>query len=211
MLHPHRFAIYLLTTFCPFFAFAQEAKLVSQPALTKSALLIVDAQVGVMSSVWESQRVVNNIEKLVSKARSAGVPVIWVQHSDNDELKFGSANWKLLPNFVPTSEELIIHKKYNSSFAGTDLEKRLRALGASRLVLAGALTNWCIRSTAYAALERGYHLVLASDAHSTESLKLPDGKTVPAESIVAELNSVFSWVSAPRVRTEVERTNNVRF
>lgn len=177
----------------------------------KSVLLVVDAQVGVMSSVWESQRVIGNIELLVSKARATGVPVIWVQHADDDELKYGSANWKLLPNFGPTSAEPIIHKRYNSSFADTDLDQRLKALNASRLVLAGALTNWCIRSTAYSALERGYHVSLASDAHSTESLRLPDGKTVPAESIVAELNAVLTWVSVPKVRTEVKPAQDLGF
>lgn len=182
-----------------------------QPVPTKSALLIVDAQVGVMSSVWESQRVVSNLESPVNRARAAGVPVIWVQHSDNDELKHGSVNWRLLPNFVPVATEPIIHKRYNSSFADTDLDQRLKVLGASRLILAGALTNWCIRSTAYAALERGYHLALVSDAHSPESLHLPDGKTVPAEAIVADLNTVFEWVSVPNVRTEVKRTKDIGF
>ena len=182
-----------------------------QPVPLKSALLIVDAQVGAMSSVWESQRVASNLESPVGRARAAGVPVVWVQHADDDELKHGSAKWTLLPNFVPTPTEPVIHKRYNSAFADTHLDQRLKALGASRLVLAGALTNWCIRSTAYAALERGYHLALVSDAHSTEPLSLPDGKTVPAEAIVADLNAVFEWVSVPKVRTEVKTTKDVGF
>ncbi len=211
MLHPRLVVLVLAVVTCPLFAIAQETKTMSKPVPTKSALLIVDAQVGVMSSVWEAQRVVSKIERLVSKARTAGVPVIWIQHSDDDELKRGSASWKLLPNFIPTTAEPVIHKRYNSSFADTDLDQRLKALSASRLVLAGALTNWCIRSTAYAALERGYHVALVSDAHSTESLRLPDGKTVPAESIVAELNAVLTWVSVPNVHTEVKQTKDVGF
>lgn len=211
MTHPRRFAAALLLALCPILAFAQGGKLAAQAMPSKSALLIVDAQVGVMSSVWESQRVVNNLEKLVGKARAAGVPVIWVQHADDEELKHGSVKWKLLPNFVPAAAEPIIHKRYNSSFADTDLDQRLKTLGISRLVLAGALSNWCIRSTAYAALERGYHLALVGDAHSTEPLKLPGGKTVPAKSIVADLNAVFEWISAPGVRTEVKRTKDVQF
>lgn len=147
----------------------------------------------------------------MSTARSAGVPVIWVQHSDNDELKYGSESWKLAPKFVPNAAEFIVHKKYNSSFAETDLDTRLKSLGVSRLILAGAATNWCIQSTAYAAVDRGYNLLLVSDAHSTESLKLRDGKTVPAESIVADLNAVFEWVSVPNVRTEVKKTADVAF
>lgn len=201
----------LLTVACPAFATAQVNNSSEPPAHAKSALLVVDAQVGVLSSVWESKRVIGNLVTLVNKARSAGAPVIWVQHSNDDELKYGSQGWKLAPNFVPGPTETVIHKRYNSSFAGTDLEQRLQALGIARIVLAGALTNWCIRSTAYAAVDRGYNLALVSDAHSTETLKLPDGTTVAAESIVADLNSVFEWLSAPNVRTEVGKTADVAF
>lgn len=137
--------------------------------------------------------------------------MIWVQHSDEDELKYGSAGWQLAPNFVPATAETVIHKKYNSSFANTDLDQKLKALGISRIILAGALTNWCVRSTAYAAVDRVYNLALVSDAHSTESAQLPDGKTVPAESVVADLNAVFAWVSVPNVRTEVKTTAEVEF
>ena len=73
----------------------------------------------------------------MDKARGAGVPVVWVQHSDN-ELKYGSDNWKLAQNFVPTTSEKVIHKRFNSSFADTELDQTLKALGVSRIVLAGA-------------------------------------------------------------------------
>ena len=176
----------------------------------KSALLVIDPQVSVLASVWDSRRIVGNIEALVAKARAAGVPVIWVQHSDKD-LKYGSDGWKLAPNFVPSPGEAIIHKKYNSSFADTDLDQRLKALGVSRLVMAGAATNWCVRATAYAAVDRGYDLALVSDAHSTESLDFGGGKVIPAQMIVDELNVAFKWLSVPNVRTEVKKTSEITF
>lgn len=206
-----KFLSLLLVAACPVFALAQDSKSALSPMRAKSALVVVDAQVGVLSSVWESKRVIGNIETLVGKARSAGATVIWVQHADADELKYGSAAWKLVPSFVPATADIVIHKRYNSSFASTDLDQNLKALGVSRIVLAGALTNWCLRSTAYAAVDRGYNLTLVSDAHSTVPLKLADGKTVPAESIVADLNAVFEWLSAPNVRTEVTKTADVAF
>lgn len=211
MIAVFRILALLVAALCPVLAVAQAASPVVKPAHAKSALLVVDAQAGVLSSIWESRRVVRNLEKLVANARSAGVPVIWIQHSDNDELKFGSEAWKLAPNFKPNAAEIIVHKKYNSSFAATDLDLKLKALGVSRLVLAGAQTNWCIRSTAYAAVDRGYDLALVSDAHSTEPLELPNGNTVPAESIVMELNTVFQWLGVPDVRTEVATTDDVTF
>lgn len=211
MSHSFRIFSLLLAAACPVFALAQDSRSSGQATRPKSALLVVDAQVGVVSGIWESKRVVANIETIVSRARTAGVPVIWVQHSDDDELKYGSESWKLAPNFIPTASEPVIHKKYNSSFASTDLDHRLKALGITRLVLAGAATNWCIRATAYAAVDRGYDLALVSDAHSTETLTLPGGKTVAAEAIVADLNTVFEWISAPNVRTEVKQAADIAF
>ncbi len=171
----------------------------------KSALVVVDAQVGVLGPLWESQRVVSNLERLVKKARAAGSLVVWVQHSD-DELKFGSDPWKLAPNFVPTPNEVVVHKKHNSSFAKTDLDQTLKSRNIGRIVLAGAATNWCIRATAYAAVDRGYDLTLVGDAHSTESMSFRDGRVVTAESIVTDLNVVFKWLNAPDVKTEVVDT-----
>jgi nicotinamidase-related amidase len=55
----------------------------------KAVLLVVDVQVGVMRNVWDAQRIIKNIGIAVEKARGQGVPVMWVQHS-NDELIDGS-------------------------------------------------------------------------------------------------------------------------
>ena len=114
-------------------ALAQSSKPKETPMAAKSALVVVDAQVGVLSTIWESQRVIANIEKLVAKARSANTLIVWVQHSD-DELKFGSDAWELAPGFVPAATEILLHKKYNSSFADTDLDQQLRSKGITRIV-----------------------------------------------------------------------------
>lgn len=177
---------------------------------SKSALVVVDARVGPLGSVWESERITGNIEGLVRRARADGVPIVWMQHSD-DELKYGSAPWQLVPQFVPASSEVVIHKKFNSSFAGTDLDQRLTALCVSRMVLAGALTNWCICATAYAALDRGFDLTLVSDGHSTEPVELEGGKAIPAESITTELNTVIRWISYPNVSVSVTKAADVSF
>lgn len=59
---------------------------------SKSALLIVDVQVGVMRDAWETARIIENIATSVEKARNQEIPVIWVQHSD-EELVSGSGDW----------------------------------------------------------------------------------------------------------------------
>ena len=163
----------------------------------KKVLVVVDAQVGVIEGKWQSPQVIENINTAVAKARAGSVPVIWVQH-DDDELLHGTAEWQLVPELVPAEGELHIYKHHNSSFEGTPLEEQLAELGASHIVLAGAATNWCIRATAYAALDRGYDLTLLEDAHTTvESVEFEDGVVVEAPNVVRELNMVMNWVSYP--------------
>ena len=162
----------------------------------KTALLIVDVQVGVMATTWEPASIIQKIGLAVEKARKANIPVIWVKHADA-EIAYGSPGWEVVPELSPNPSEHIIHKEYNSSFEQTDLEEILAELGISHLVLGGAATNWCIRSTAHGALERGYDLTLLTDAHTTESLELDEGETINAADIIQELNIAMTWMVYP--------------
>jgi nicotinamidase-related amidase len=159
-------------------------------------LIVVDVQVGVMSGAWDSERVVRNVARVVERARAEGLPVVWVQHSD-EELLFGSPQWQWVPELVPGEGEVLVHKKFNSSFEETDLEKELANLGATHIALAGASTNWCIRATAYGALERGYDLTLIEDAHTTDTMELDNGTTIEASTVVDDLNVCMTWVAYP--------------
>ncbi len=162
----------------------------------KGVLLIVDVQVGVVREAWDAPRIIKNVARAVERARAQGVPVIWVQHAD-DELPHGSSDWQWVPELVPAEGETRIHKGFNSSFEKTTLGGVLAKLGATHIVLAGAATNWCIRATAYGALERGYDLTLVKDAHSTESMDLDNGVRIEAANIIHELNVAMKWVSYP--------------
>ena len=162
----------------------------------QDTLVVVDVQVGVMANSWDAPRVVKNVARAVERAREGGVPVIWVQH-ESDELPRDSSAWQLVPELMPEAGERRVYKRFPSSFEETDLEAGLGELGTTRLVLAGAQTNWCIRATAYAALDRGYDLTLLKDAHTTESIDLGYGSTVEASSIIADLNIAMKWLSYP--------------
>ena len=166
----------------------------------KGVLVVVDVQVGVVSEAWDAPRVITNVARTVERARDQGVPVIWVQHAD-DEMPHGSPQWhwvpELVPNLLPSANEPLIHKQFNSSLEQTKLEEELARLGATHITLAGAMTNWCIRTTAYAALERGYDLTLVKDAHTTANVDLGNGRMIEAPSIVAELNIAMTWLTYP--------------
>ncbi len=159
-------------------------------------LVVVDVQMGVMRDGFDAPRVIANVALAIDKARTDDVPVVWVQHQ-SDELPHGSAAWQWVPQLVPATAELRIDKRYPSSFEDTGLEAELTRLHATRIVLAGAQSNWCIRATAYAALERGYDLTLISDAHTTDSVELEDGQRIEAKSVVGDLNQVLHWLAYP--------------
>jgi nicotinamidase-related amidase len=176
----------------------------------KAVLLVVDVQVGVMAECWDAPRIVRNVARTVERARELGVPVIWVQHAD-EQLVRGSPAWQWVPELVPGDGEARIHKGFNSAFEQTGLEDELARVGASHLVLAGAATNWCIRATAYAALERGYDLTLVNDAHTTGSMDLEDGSRIEAECVVRELNVAMRWLRYPGRRNATATTEQLDF
>ena len=162
----------------------------------KGVLLIVDVQVGVMRESWDAPRVIKNVALALERARAQDVPVVWVQHT-NEDLVHASPQWQWVPELVPAVDEALIHKTFNSAFEQTALDQELARLGATHIALAGAATNWCIRATAYGALDRGYDLTLIQDAHSTVSLELDGGERIEAESVVKELNIAMTWLRYP--------------
>jgi nicotinamidase-related amidase len=162
----------------------------------QGVLVVVDVQTGVMNDAWDASRVVGNVARAVERAREQGVPVIWVQHAD-DELVRGSPEWRWVPELAPAAGEPLVHKRYNSAFEATTLEEELARLGATHIALAGAATNWCIRATAYGALDRGYDLTLIRDAHTTGAIDLGDGVIIEASDVVNELNVAMTWLTYP--------------
>lgn len=175
-----------------------------------SALVVVDVQAGVMAGCWQAARVVAKVALAVARAREAGAPVLWVQHMA-DDLPHGSAAWQLVPELLPAAGEARVDKRFPSSFEQTALETLLARDGVSHIVLAGAQTNWCIRATAYAALDRGYDLSLLDDAHTTESVALDDGQRIEASGIVADLNLCMTWLRYPGRTCAAEPAHQVVF
>src|SRR6478672_2585394 len=120
-----------------------------------TALLVVDMQNGVTAAAHARAAVVAKVGVLVEKARRDGVPVIWVQHSD-EQLARGSREWQIVAELTPRDAEPLVEKHYGDSFEDTNLENVLLALRVGRLFVVGAQTDACIRSTLHGALVRGY-------------------------------------------------------
>jgi nicotinamidase-related amidase len=170
----------------------------------RRGLLVVDVQNDVMGESIKREEVVGNIVRLVEAARTAGVPVVWVRHSD-EGLALGSPGWEIVPELVPAEGEQIVEKTFSDSFAGTDLAQRLSDLGIGELVLCGAQSDACIRNTFYGALYHGYPVTLVGDAHTTGDLR-PWGAEFSPEQSIAVLNMQASFTRLPDVSGAVTTT-----
>ena len=174
-----------------------------------TALLVVDVQNGVVEGGHQRDAVVANIGTLVEKARQDGVPVVWVQHSDERGLTKGSDNWQIVSELRPDDAEPHVHKTYPDSFEDTNLEIVLADLGVGRLVVTGAQTDECIRSTLHGAITRGYDATLVSDAHTTED-QSEWGAPTP-DLVIAHTNLYWTYHQAPGRTAGTVETKNVDF
>jgi nicotinamidase-related amidase len=173
-----------------------------------TALLVIDVQNGVVGGAYERDAVVANVGSLVERARREQVPVVWVQHNDAG-LARGSDDWQLVPELRRGDAEPLVEKSYGDSFEDTPLETVLSGLGVGRLVVVGAQTDTCIRSTLHGAFVRGYDATLVSDAHTTEDLTAW-GAPSP-DLVIAHTNMYWGDQSAPGRTAGTVETKDVDF
>ena len=159
-----------------------------------TALLVIDVQNGVMAGAHDRDGVIANINALVDRARAADVPVVWVQHQ-SEELQPETDSWQYVPELTRADTEPLVHKRYGDSFEATDLEALLAERGVGRLVVTGAQTDACIRSTLHGAFVRGYDVTLVADAHTTEDLSAYGAP--PPDQVIAHTNLYWEWQDAP--------------
>jgi nicotinamidase-related amidase len=178
------------------------------PNRPNAALLVIDVQNGVVGEAHDRDGVVANISALVSKARDAGVEVVWVQHN-GDDLPQGSEAWQYVPELDPREAEPMVQKAYADAFEETDLEPVLDERGVGRLFVAGAQTDECIRSTLHGAIVRGYDATLVGDAHTTEDFSAFGAP--PPDKVIAHTNLYWQYHTAPGRTAGTVRTADVDF
>src|SRR5258706_10093789 len=174
----------------------------------KTALLVIDVQNGVVDGNHERDAVVANVGSLVEKARRENVPVVWVQHSDQGLAK-GTDRWRIVPELAPPEAEPLVEKNYGDSFEDTNLETVLSGLGVGRLVIVGAQTDMCIRSTLHGAFARGYDATLFRDPHTTEDQT--EWGAPPPDKVIAHTNLYWNYQTAPGRTAGTEETKDVNF
>ncbi|MCW2571213.1 MAG: isochorismatase [Frankiales bacterium] len=173
-----------------------------------TALLVIDVQNDVVAGAHNRDGVIANIAGLVDKARAEKAPVIWVQHSD-DNLPLGSDGWQYVPELTRDDSEPLIHKQYGDSFEATDLEAVLAERKVGHLLVTGAQTDACIRSTLHGAIVRGYDATLVSDAHTTEDQT--EWGAPPPDQVIAHTNLYWEQQTAPGRRGGTVTAESVDF
>jgi nicotinamidase-related amidase len=173
-----------------------------------TALLVVDVQKGVVERAHDRDAVVANVASLVERARRERVPVVWVQHSDKG-LPRGSDGWPIVPELNPDETEQLVEKSFGDAFEDTTLESVLAGLAVGRLVVVGAQTDACIRSTLHGAFVRGYDTTLVGDAHTTENLTAWGAP--PPDQVITHTNLYWSYQTAPGRTAGTVTTADVDF
>jgi nicotinamidase-related amidase len=167
----------------------------------QTALVVIDVQNGVVQNAFKRDEVISNIEAAVARARKAEIPVIWVQHSD-EEMPIGSGAWQIVSELIPLNNEPKVRKTFRSSFEGTDLGELLESHQVGHIVVCGAETNNCVRHTSHDALAKGFDVTLIADAHTTTSYEWA-GHSVSAEAVIEEQNDNFNEALPGRVARAV--------
>src|SRR5689334_17085258 len=162
-----------------------------EPArLGDSVLVLIDCQNTYTEGVLELEGVQAALDEaaaLLERARSAGAPVIHVQHDDGPGSLYDihGHTGAFVDRVAPSETEPVVVKNYPNAFVQTELQDRLASLGVQNLVLAGFMTHMCVNSTARGAFNLGYAPTVVAHATATRALPGVGDATVAAETMQA--------------------------
>ncbi|MDR4533536.1 isochorismatase family protein [Glutamicibacter sp. PS] len=172
-----------------------------------TVLLVIDMQQGVVPGCLAEEEVTLRVAALVERAREQGVPVVWVFH---DPVGVGTPKWELVHPLATMRDEAVIRKNYRDSFTDTALSQTLERLGARHLVISGAQSDFCVRTTVQRAAIEGYDVTLVADAHTTCDSTW-SGVDFSAEQIIAHTNMYVSGLRYPGQRFDVTNHDAIEF
>jgi nicotinamidase-related amidase len=157
---------------------------------TDSALLIIDVQTGLVAGtepVYRLDELLENIATLIKRAHAIGMPIIYIQDNDVDEI--GSPGWQIHPAIAPQEGDVVLRKPEADAFYGTTLQQEIEARGIRHLIVVGCKSEVCVDATCRRATNLGYNVTLVSDAHSTT-----DNAVLTAQQTIAYHNHILQMV-----------------
>jgi nicotinamidase-related amidase len=160
--------------------------------LDRAVLLPIDIQQAFDAAPWPrrwNDEVDVNGLALLAAWRAAKRPIIHVRHDSvqhGSTLALGMAGNAFRPGFGPQGDEPLITKNVNSAFIGTDLDARLKELGAKHVIAFGISTDMCVSTTVRMGANLGWDMILVPDACDCFDLPCPyGGDWIPAEQVQA--------------------------
>jgi len=174
-------------------------------------LLIIDVQEGLFQgppSPYDAENILGRINDLSFRARAAGVPVIFVQHSGTaeDGLEPGSPGWQLHRELKRDAGDIVIQKTACDAFYGTQLGETLKRVAARKIIACGYATEFCVETTVRRAASEKFDVILASDAHTTK-----DRPILSARQIIAHHNWTLTNLIQPDNPICVLPTGHIAF
>jgi nicotinamidase-related amidase len=174
------------------------------------AVLVIDVQRSLCEGeyeTFESVRVIDRINQVTSRARTAGALVVIIQHeSQSGPLAYGSPGWQLAPALRTTPTDTFLRKTAADSFHLTELDALLKRKAVTEVVICGMQTDFCVDTTTRRALGLGYPVVLVSDGHTTL-----DNKHLSAAQIIDHHNETLSNINSFGPVVRLECAQNVQF
>ena len=182
----------------------------NQAGSDNTALLVIDTQVGLVELMSPEVRAqaLPRMSELLAQARASGIPVIHVQHDGGKghPLETGTAGWKIHEAVKPVDGEPVVRKRESDSFFETTLQQELANKKIRHLVVAGAMTEFCVDTTCRRATSLGFDVTLVGDAHLTR-----DTDILSAAQIIAHHNSVLNEFGAGEHMITVKPTAQIIF
>lgn len=175
----------------------------------QTALLVIDVQQVLCSGkykAFESERVIDRINSVARKARSAGAPVVMIQHESQDgPVDFGTTGWKLAEGLEVQETDILLRKKATDSFHQTELQALLQGRGVKDLIICGLQSEFCVDTTTRRALALGYPVILVADGHLTLN-----NSVLSAAQISAHHNETLANISSFGPRAKAVPASEVR-
>lgn len=167
----------------------------------KAPIIVVDLQTGMFDGrvgppLWDADGLVTRVRSIFDWARGTGRRIAFIRQNSppGDQLAPGAQGWPIWPALGQAKDEPTFDKTVENSFSVPDLGRWVAEHGADEVIVIGAATNHCVKSTVAGAMEHGLKVTVVSDAHST-------GGRTSAPGIIAEHNAAFAAAGANVVTT----------
>lgn len=178
-----------------------------------TALLVMDMQPFILNNLPDPSPVLQRAASVISRARAASIPVIYVglafregmpEISDSNKSfaaarerfsRFSAEDFlQIHPDVKPIGNEAVVHKKRISAFSGSDLDILLRARRITHIVLTGVATSGVVLSTLREAADKDFRITVLSDACADADEEVHRVLTTKIFPRQAEVMTAAEWI-----------------